>query len=142
VESIESVKRQGAFAPLTESGHILVSGFHASNYVGILDHLSPMIQNMASHFMLSFRRITCYANMDICMKESYTDGIADWLSPMHGVALFLGNFSAYLQVLAVFLIIPIAVVMHLAEQAILQPSYLVCILLVIEIEPIYIWRQR
>jgi hypothetical protein len=129
VERVESVKRQGAYAPLTESGHILVSGFHASNYVGILDHLSPMLQNMASHFMLSFRRITCYANMDICTKESYTDGIADWLSPLHGVAVILGNLSACLQIMATALIIPIAGVMHLAEQVILQPSYLVCVLL-------------
>jgi subtilisin-like proprotein convertase family protein len=117
VINIEYVRRRGAYAPLTESGSIVVSGIRASNYVGLLDHLSPRTHNVLMHCLSSFRRLTCFMNFDLCKRESYTAGIADWLHPYCGLTLLLGDLAFPLQMLAVAVIVPIAILLYAVEQA-------------------------
>jgi subtilisin-like proprotein convertase family protein len=135
VVTIGYVQRRGAYAPLTESGSIVVSGVRASNYVGLLDHISPRIHNVLMHTLSSFRRLTCSMNFDLCKRESYTIGIADWLYPYCRFSRLLGDLFFPLQVILVALIVPIAILLYSLEHGF-------CILASLAIFTFFVHRKR
>jgi hypothetical protein len=85
VSRIEWIQRRGLYAPVTMSGKILVSGVLASSYVAIVDGLSPRVQHAGAHSFTVLHRMVCWMNFDICRKESYVDGISNFI--YYGVEL-------------------------------------------------------
>lgn len=81
--SIETVERRGAYAPLTKTGDIVVSGILASNYV-TLDSLKYVFEGQMLHFFqhggtLPYR-VYC-ATSGSCKSETYDEstGFSPWV---------------------------------------------------------------
>jgi Hint module len=75
VQSIRTIRQRGIYAPLTQSGDIVVSGIVSSNYVAILqiDQWTSM-QHMLGHTLLYPQRCFCYYFIERCKKERYIQG--------------------------------------------------------------------
>jgi Hint module len=80
VETIHSVIRRGIYAPLTQSGEIMVSGILVSSYVDLIDHHNiartwkGWNRHIAAHILFHPQRYFCYHYLDICKKEIYING--------------------------------------------------------------------
>jgi Hint module len=83
VDEIEIVLRQGVYAPLTYSGHIVVNGIVSSNYVHIRHFDSLFLDVLVStgwnahtigHFLFTPQRIFCSYYMNMCQQEIYWNG--------------------------------------------------------------------
>jgi subtilisin-like proprotein convertase family protein len=116
VERIEHVKRQGAYAPMTESGSIVVSGIRASSYVGLLDHVSPRTHQLVLHAASSTRRIVCLCNFAMCQQETYSHGIADWIYPFIWTVDVLDQLQLWIRMISILIILPVATCFYLVEQ--------------------------
>lgn len=84
IESIESIVRQGIFAPFTPSGKLIVNGFQVSSYVAFDDSASLSILGVefqyqfVSHIFESPHRLVCHV-FGSCPQESYNEqGISSW----------------------------------------------------------------
>jgi hypothetical protein len=98
VTHILTVQRRGLYAPLTESGTILVSGVTASCYVDIAPSVMPTIQACASHAALAPLRILCAWKFSICQNETYTaDGYSSNLLAMAQFGLQIATWNGALQ---------------------------------------------
>jgi len=77
VTAIRTVVRQGAYAPLTESGTIVVQGVVASNYVALpkvfQEHLSFGVQHKMEHVAMSPYRLHCSMKAGGCEDEMYNE---------------------------------------------------------------------
>jgi len=96
VKSITSVTRQGAYAPFTPSGTIVVNGIKASTFVALQD--SPSLIIGTFHTGLSFhwlahtfelpRSLWC-THVASCADEEYTtNGISTWVEGPYKAALW------------------------------------------------------
>lgn len=78
VTSIDSIIRRGVYAPLTQSGDIIVSGIHSSNYIQVLDYNKNWIffinEHMIGHTVSAPQRIFCSYYIEYCKMESYMNG--------------------------------------------------------------------
>jgi len=95
VTKITTISRyDGAFAPFTPSGTIVVNNILASNYVSLMnddgDTTTPWWMQSVAHGAVWFRRLYCGNNG--CLEETYDtkDGIADWVR----IPLSVGKFIA------------------------------------------------
>lgn len=80
VNKIGSVKRKGVYAPITESGDLIVSGVRASSYYAFLDGIPSSVQHTLTHFFFAPHRLLC-SNYDfgLCENETHTDdGYTNW----------------------------------------------------------------
>jgi len=85
---IKHVQRNGAYAPFTTSGDIVVSGVVASNYVSLLDQMPKMMQWIA-HTFKAPHRVLCSINFTICENETYINGLSSWIYvPYHAIQFF------------------------------------------------------
>lgn len=80
IKEILQVHRHGAYAPLTMSGDIMISGILASNHVEILNN--PLViwnQHLLGQAVWFPRRLICRFSMDLCKNETYNiDGYSNW----------------------------------------------------------------
>jgi len=80
VNKIGSVNRKGVYAPITESGDLIVSGVRASSYYAFLDGIPSSVQHTLTHFFFAPHRLLC-SNYDfgLCESETHTDdGYTNW----------------------------------------------------------------
>ncbi|CAB9506643.1 Warthog protein [Seminavis robusta] len=96
VVDIASVKRNGLFAPITESGEIVVNGVRASCYVAILDHVF-VNQHYMTHMFFSYQRAACSYNFALCENETYTNGFSNWSNWAIQLYMKANTLSAPLQ---------------------------------------------
>jgi hypothetical protein len=77
VTRIESIQRQGLYAPATENGKIWVSGVTTSSYISLIDDdeiVSSNMQAVLSHVALAPLRMVCkISSFSICQNESYSE---------------------------------------------------------------------
>jgi len=80
---VRNVKRNGAYAPFTVSGDIVVSGVLASNYVSMMmdDTVPMMMQHDLAHAFTFPHRFLCSLDFTtICENEAYTNnGLSNWI---------------------------------------------------------------
>lgn len=120
VSEIKTVNRNGVFAPVTESGSIVVSGALASSYAAVRPY-SPIDQHTEAHALFSFRRMVCAFDFGICKSETSTeDGLPEWLSPLATFGLSTKQ-NAPAQLAASLVGLPIVAVAYIVEQIILSP---------------------
>lgn len=75
VKSIQYVTRRGLYAPLTQSGDIIVSNVHASNYVNLIhDHHNHWLiwnQHIIGYSYHYPKRLYCKYFINQCQKQTY-----------------------------------------------------------------------
>jgi len=119
VSAIKPIKRRGVFAPVTESGDIVVSGALASSYAAVVTY-APVNQHYGAHAFFAARRLVCALNFDICEGETYVDGFPTWLSSViHFVAIVEDNPA--IQFCVSILALPFITATFVLEQWILSP---------------------
>eukprot|EP00547_Thalassionema_nitzschioides_P006004 CAMPEP_0194206536 /NCGR_PEP_ID=MMETSP0156-20130528/5531_1 /TAXON_ID=33649 /ORGANISM="Thalassionema nitzschioides, Strain L26-B" /LENGTH=749 /DNA_ID=CAMNT_0038933077 /DNA_START=85 /DNA_END=2334 /DNA_ORIENTATION=- len=111
VTKITTVVRQGAYAPLTKDGSIVVNGVYASCYPTLVQDQTTLggLVNMhtVSHFILTVRRYFFFNE-----EETYTEeGIAMWASQLLPMAVFLVDYANILLVL-LFGVVVVVVTSH------------------------------
>lgn len=126
VLKVTSIKRRGVYAPLTESGDILVNGVLASCYAAVHSH-TPVNQHWEAHAFFSLHRLVCAVNFRVCQSETYTNGYPDWMSPMIHFALSTGE-NAILQAGASIVGLPLITVAYILEQLMYSPILIVAII--------------
>jgi hypothetical protein len=111
VHTIRSIKRRGLYAPLTESGELLVSGIPSSSYIALLDNMvAPSVQAAASHAALAPLRLACRFDFSICQNETYSkDGFSSNLEKLVQFGLGLTNFGAVGQLLVLTTALPVLI---------------------------------
>jgi hypothetical protein len=130
VSRITVVQRHGVYAPVTYSGDIMVSGVVASSYVSLLDHVSPGIQNRAAHLVTGIHRLICSLSFSICEQETYdTDGLSHFIKPIAHWMRNVNDQNALIQFLAVFVAVPLLLIVYCTEHFLLVLSNLFVILL-------------
>jgi hypothetical protein len=132
VQMIKSIKLRGVYAPVTESGEILVNGILASCYVSILDNAPFLDQHRIAHAFLALQRSICRWNFDFCVNESYTDeGYSFWIMPaVHFAAIYNNSISIFRAAVS-FTSLPFAI-LSLGQISALAKVVLVIWLLVIQ----------
>jgi len=103
VSEIKSIKRNGVYAPITQSGDIVVSGIHASSYAAFLDSV-PLNQHVMSHFFFAPHRMMCSFDFKMCENEGHTNGytnFAYWaIQMMEKANEFIAPIQCFLAVSA------------------------------------------
>jgi Hint module len=81
IQSIQRVVRRGVYAPLTQSGDIMVSGILTSNYVDLFHGNFPTLllqrgwdQQILAHILFHPQRYVCSHHLAICKNEMYING--------------------------------------------------------------------
>jgi len=97
VEAINEVKRRGAFAPFTETGNVVVSGVVASNYVSLMETRLPVSMQWIAHTFNAPHRMICSVSFGVCEKESYTNGISNWVYGGLRAGQWLAKQSSFVQ---------------------------------------------
>lgn len=118
VVDVKTARSKGLYAPITESGDLVVSGVVASSYVVLLPAISTPIQASITHMMLSVHRMACQFNWDICEKETYSvQGYSRSLALVVEMAQIISRWSIVLQLMIVVLsVAPVAGTAYVLEQ--------------------------
>ena len=128
VSEVKSVKRRGVYAPVTESGDIIVSGVLASSYAA-LHNYTPVNQHWEAHAFFAVRRLVCRFNFGICENETYTDeGIPEWLSNVANFAKSTQD-NAPAQLVASVVGLPLISIAYVIEQVTIQYQFIAGLLL-------------
>jgi hypothetical protein len=116
VVSIQPIHRRGLYAPVTESGDIMVSGVVASCYASFLE-IDPSAQAWAMHSILSLLRSACAMDFSICAHETYTeDGFSTNYSDVIQNAQILTNLGTPMQWFLLILLTPLLIGLLMLEQ--------------------------
>jgi hypothetical protein len=111
VTHIEYIRRQGVYAPATESGKIWLSGVTTSCYVSLIneDIMSPNMHAALSHMALGPLRMVCkIGSFSICQHETHSDNgfsMNLWTLIMFGHQLVA--LSIHMQLLVVVVVVPL-----------------------------------
>jgi hypothetical protein len=114
VKEIGAVQRQGAYAPFTASGTVIVNGIKASSFVAFQDSETLLIAGFntgmtfqfLAHFFEIPHRSWC-KHVSACTEEQYTaTGVSMWVDVPHKVAIWLtkqdSNLAMTVPVLVIF----------------------------------------
>jgi len=131
VTSIKKVMREGAFAPFTASGNIVVNGIVASNYIAyqgseyvkIGDMETPFSYQFIGHTFNSVHRLAVMVGIT---GETYTpEGISNWVATAHQMMSWAvgqnGCISSLLIALVLVLLLPLLVFARLVEILLCSP---------------------
>lgn len=120
VSEIKSVKRTGLYAPITQSGDIVVSGVQASSYTAFLDGI-PFDQHVLAHFFFAPQRVMCSFDFKLCENEGHTDGYTNWAHWAIKLLEKSNEFVAPVQVVLTLLALPFLSAFYSLEQMLLAP---------------------
>jgi len=120
VSEIKSIKRNGVYAPITESGDIVVSGIHASSYYAFLDRI-PFNQHVMSHFFFAPHRLVCSFDFDLCKNEGHTNGYTNFAYWAIQIMEKSNDFIAPVQCVLAALALPFLSAAYGFEQMLIAP---------------------
>ena len=120
VTLIKSVERSGVFAPITESGEIVVNGVRASSYVAFLEGVL-VNQHALTHMFFAPQRMLCSVNFSFCENETYTDGFSDYSNWAIQTYMNANNWGAFAKHAITFAALVILPFFASAEQAFFSP---------------------
>lgn len=113
VESIKRVVRQGAYAPFTNSGTVVVNGVKASSFVAFQESETLLIGGVDSGLTFQFlahsfetpHRIWC-SYFSSCSVEHYTEGVSTWVFlPYHATKWIFGQHPLLTTILTLPLLL-------------------------------------
>jgi hypothetical protein len=109
VRSVKSVVREGAYAPFTASGAVVVNGVKASSFIAFQDSETLKIAGVDTKLSFQFlartfeapHRMWCQY-FSACLEEQYTvEGVSRWVDAPHKAGLwFIEQNSLVMAVLA------------------------------------------
>jgi len=120
VSEIKSVKRTGVYAPITESGDIVVNGILASSYFAFLDQV-PFNQHVMSHFFFAPHRMMCSFDFKMCENEGHTNGYTNWAAWAIQLMEKANEFVAPVQVFLAVSALPFISAAYGFEQMLIAP---------------------
>lgn len=144
IRSIHMVQRQGAYAPLTVTGDIIVNGVLASNYVS-----RDWLPNMASGQMLHLLQhgavlpYRMFCSLVSCKNETYNEltGFSPWVNFWFGVEQWQLHLNGILQVVFLsLLVVPAMCVMFAGE--LLSAPLSTLVQLVAALVAILVWKKH
>lgn len=124
VIAIDSVVREGAFAPFTFSGSIVVNGVVTSNYIALDEESFFGSNHWVAHLFQSPHRLVCKTLPEVCNSELYNeDGLSWWISgPLSMANWFLSQWMLFQVALLIF-ILPLLLTIEIA----VSPTLLLCL---------------
>merc|ERR1712157_424330 len=123
VSNIQSIKRKGVYAPITESGHLVVSGVLASSYYAFLDGVPPNLQHTLTHFFFSPHRLLCsHYDFKLCENETHSNGYTNWAYWAIQIMTMFNKMvvSAPIQYALALILSPILFSIYALEQTIIM----------------------
>jgi hypothetical protein len=106
VTKIEPVKRRGLYAPITETGDIVVNGVLASCYVALLD-TALIDQHAIAHKTLAIQRLACGMMPSLCNDETYDeDGFPTFVAPLYHTVRMINRQNGVVKASAILAAIP------------------------------------
>lgn len=120
VTDIKSVKRTGVYAPVTESGEIVVSGVRASSYPSFMEKI-PFNQHNLVHSFFAPHRLMCSYNFGLCENEEHTDGYTNYAHWAIKIMEKSNEFIAPVQFFLASLALPVLSAAYGFEQMVLSP---------------------
>ena len=105
VESVSTVQRRGAYAPLTESGMLVTNGHVlASSYIQIVaasdgNYYPGVDAHELAHAVVAFRRLYCRWVVDCHVNETHDaeHGLAVWILPVLTLAHQIAQAPAFIR---------------------------------------------
>jgi hypothetical protein len=129
VTKIESVKRRGLYAPVTESGDIVVNGVVASCYVALLD-TTLINQHALAHATCAIKRLACGMMPSLCNEETYDeDGFPMFVAPLFHTVRMINRQNGVVKAGAVLAAIPGIYAVYGIEQMLSNPGLVILALL-------------
>jgi Hint module len=117
VQSIHTVKRQGVYSPLTQSGDMVVSGLRVSNYVDVLDvNLVLWDQHKIGHALFFPQRLFCTHFLETCKKETYRKGYGLWSYLIVGIGSSLNEYGWWTRYILALFCIPVVGIVYVMES--------------------------
>eukprot|EP00548_Thalassiothrix_antarctica_P008281 CAMPEP_0194130816 /NCGR_PEP_ID=MMETSP0152-20130528/1757_1 /TAXON_ID=1049557 /ORGANISM="Thalassiothrix antarctica, Strain L6-D1" /LENGTH=442 /DNA_ID=CAMNT_0038825433 /DNA_START=33 /DNA_END=1361 /DNA_ORIENTATION=- len=110
VSKIDTVKRNGAYAPFTTSGDIIVSGIVASNYISMIPQEEfglPVTMQWIAHTFKAPHRLVCAISFNICKNETYTKGLSNWIYVPYHIGKWLAHQNVVVKVVGSALLVAI-----------------------------------
>lgn len=152
VTSIKAIQRRGAYAPLTESGDIVVNGVVASNYIArewiyskyttLSGEMLHWIQNGA---VLPYR-IFCSMRVNGCINETYDEntGFSIWVGYGYIVEQWQLDLSPMWQNAFLWLIVaPIAMMAVVADKLVAaSASSNIQLIVAAFLGIMFVWQHR
>lgn len=120
VTEIKSVKRTGVYAPVTESGEIVVNGVRASSYASFMEKI-PFNQHKLIHFFFGPHRLMCSYDFGLCENEEHTDGYTNYAHWAIKIVEMSNEFIAPVQLFLASLALPVLSAAYGFEQMVLSP---------------------
>jgi len=122
VSNIQSTKRKGVYAPITESGHLIVSGVLASSYYAFLDGVPSNVQHTLTHFFFAPHRTLCsYYDFGLCENETHSEGYTNWAYWAIQIMAMINKTIVWtpIQCMLALISCPILLTIYTLEQAIM-----------------------
>lgn len=130
VSRVKTTLVRGLYAPLTETGTLVVSGALVSSFVAMTEAVSLEFQHTGSHLSLFPVRLLCRLDFGYCQHQTYTDAHSDFV---YGGIKFLdalAKMPSTVQLGVAILFTPVLVSFFLAERLLavaLVVSVLLCV---------------
>lgn len=116
VSLVKTAFVEGLYAPLTETGTLVVSGALTSSFVAMTDAVSLQFQHTGSHLVLFPVRLLCRINFGLCKQQTYTDNRSDFVYAGIKFLDALATMPKLVQIGAALLATPILVGFFVAER--------------------------
>ena len=94
--------------------------YQSSGFIEVGGVKTPLTHHAVSHAFLAPLRMLCNLNFDWCKKETYTDGISDWVFTAFHVSNWVLEQHAIIQGLVLLVLVPYLMVVVLIEEVFLQ----------------------
>ena len=144
VTGVVAVKRNGVFAPFTESGMITVNGYVASCYAHVgrmksnslrLGSVDTTTYQLLAHLAQTPHRLVCVAHFEWCQSEVYDDeGLTLWVSHQLVAFHWLDNGPPAISTLVVLWLVLLSMMLSLLE-VILKNAFLCIAVALLAIVP-------
>jgi Hint module len=116
VQMIQSISRRGVYAPLTQSGEIMVNGIRASNYINVLDFSILWDQHVYAHAFFFPQRLFCRYFLDTCTNETYVNGYGLLTYITIGIGTIVNHCGCFAILIFSLVCIPVVAVVYTMES--------------------------
>jgi Hint module len=117
VKSILPLLRYGVYSPLTQSGDMMVSGIHVSNYVDIItnNNINDWNQHVLGHAMFFPQRLYCSMYINRCQNEKYIQGYGILAYVIVRIGSMINECGWFANIIVLLVVVPICMMTYTLE---------------------------